>query len=175
MEEGFAVHGLEESDNENYVEALIVEEADGNRIEVPVFDVQPSAFAEYEGDILRSVTFNRVFVWNGKLAAEAWLKDGTVIEMTETDIASGEFRAAHITNPSGVDEADEELWRSPMKTEQELTMLTEQDLSAAEVLDFWATEMNGLSMSEWAKRRGVSHQAVSENRRKAREKINDGV
>lgn len=40
-----------------------------------------------------------------------------------------------------------------------------------EAIDYYAVEDEGLTQTEWAKRRGASQQAVSENVAKAREKL----
>lgn len=49
--------------------------------------------------------------------------------------------------------------------------LLSRGLSPAEAVDYHAVENRGLTQTEWAKRRGVSQEAVSKNVRKAREKL----
>lgn len=44
-------------------------------------------------------------------------------------------------------------------------------LSAAEAMDYWATEYGGYSQSELADRYGVSRQAVHKNVTQARQKL----
>jgi len=53
----------------------------------------------------------------------------------------------------------------------DLSKLVERGLSPAEAMDYWAVETQGSTATDWAEKRGTSHQAVSENVRKAEEKL----
>lgn len=53
----------------------------------------------------------------------------------------------------------------------EITALMDHDLDLAMAVDYWATEAAGLMQKEVAERRGVSPQAISENVRRARERL----
>jgi hypothetical protein len=103
---------------------------------------------------------------SAKIAAEAW-DNGEITVMVETEPNSGEFRARHISRPSGIETGAAELWRVPGKEKRELGTLVELGLSPAEALDYWSVDMKGETATRWAEKRGVSHQAVSENVRKA--------
>lgn len=178
MAENLAVHGLERcdekgpyGDDEPYCEHLRVE-VDGEIVKVPITDVRKAAYDYHGGENIPDVvTFSRVTVDGDELHAEAWLKDGSLVELVKMGVGDS-WTMHHFEDPT--EPGLEEVWTLPDKEESEITMLVEQDLSAAEALDFWMVEMRGLSATEVGKRRGVSHQAVSENVRKARDKLSDG-
>jgi len=182
--------GLESQTNEtgNYgddnphAEHLVVE-IDGVAQKVPVTGVRKAAY-DYHGEVPDVVDFDRVFVYDGLLHAETWLDDGTLVELmpshntattearTDEDGHYAGWELHHFEDPVG--EEHGEVWRRPGKDRDEIAALVERGLSAAEALDFWMVEMNdGFTASSWSDKRGVSHQAVSENVRKARKKLQE--
>lgn len=48
-----------------------------------------------------------------------------------------------------------------------------QGLARYEAIDYYAVEIEGLTQTEWADRRGAAQQSVSENVSKAREKLDE--
>jgi hypothetical protein len=55
----------------------------------------------------------------------------------------------------------------------ELDTLLEHGLSPAEALDYWMTEIQGVTENRWGTRRGRTGQAINENVQTAREKLGD--
>lgn len=55
----------------------------------------------------------------------------------------------------------------------ELDTLLEHGLSPAEALDYWMTEIQGVTENRWGTRRGRTKQVIDENVRTAREKLGD--
>lgn len=132
-------------------------------------EIERTDIDEWTGDVPDTIEFDRVYAWEDEsIVGERWMPNGDVVEVRfERD---GSVKADRITNPSGVDPAHEVLWERDGRAERELGMLVES-LSPAEALDFWVVEIRGETASSWSDRRGTSHQAVSENVRKAREKL----
>lgn len=54
-----------------------------------------------------------------------------------------------------------------------LGLVTDHGLSPAEAVDHYATEVRGEQPAAWARQRGVSDQAVSESRQKAKDKLGE--
>lgn len=55
----------------------------------------------------------------------------------------------------------------------ELDTLLEHGLSPAEALDYWMTEIQGVTENRWGSRRGRTKQVIEENVRTAREKLGE--
>jgi hypothetical protein len=55
----------------------------------------------------------------------------------------------------------------------EIDTLLEHGLSPAEALDYWMTDIQGVSEERWGVRRGRTRQAIDENVRTAHEKLGD--
>ena len=162
----YATLGLESTPDHPYAQALVVER-DGERIEVPITGVKHAAYVEWYGDVPEPTHFDRVYVADNQLHAERW-NNGTFVVLVETE--EGEW-CATIENPSDADPAERELWRRPSKDRLELVRLVEAGLSPAEALDYWMLEAQGMTATDWAETRGVSHQAVSKNATNAREEL----
>ena len=55
----------------------------------------------------------------------------------------------------------------------EVRHLVEAGLSPAEAVDYHAVVTEGLTQTEWARRRGIAQSSVSENVSKARRKLEE--
>jgi len=174
----------EGSEIESY-EELLVTEVNGQTMSVPIGGVQlsdPHIFGEKSFSPQRPevVDFDRVFVFEGNLHAEKRLVDGSVLELSvgnfvveaetkkyDEDGRHPDWSFTHFTYPT-LNNEKETVWQRPGSDHREIETLVSQGLSPAETLDFWMVEMNDVyNISEWAKERGVSHQAISENVSKA--------
>ena len=169
-------------DDEPYDEHLVVE-IDGETQKVPVTDVRTATY-DQQGVVPDVVDFDRVFVYDDLLHAETWLDDGTLVVLMPSHNTP---TARHQTDDLGryasweveprldpIREGIEEIWRRPNKSRDEIAALVDGGLSAAEAIDYWVVQMNdGYTVSSWSDTRGVSHQAVSENVRKAQKKLDE--
>lgn len=69
---------------------------------------------------------------------------------------------------------DDEYENTSRHTVQyELDTLLEHGLSPAEALDYWMTEIQGVTENRWGTRRGRTKQVIDENVQRAREKLGD--
>lgn len=75
------------------------------------------------------------------------------------------------------DETEDELLETfeAIDMAEQIRRWVNQGLSAATALDFYMVSREGWSQSKWAKQRGVSQQAVSDNVGKAKEKLETRV
>lgn len=142
-------------------------------LEIPVGDIGHSDLREWVGDVPDGFDVDRVYRWDGRLVGDLRRGDRVIEVHYQEDEASGEIslEAHEITTPSSVDEAEEVLWTRPDRAGRELAALVDLGLSPAEALDYWMVEQGDQTATEWSEQRGTSHQAVSENVRKARNKL----
>jgi hypothetical protein len=174
MSQNVAVHGVEQNttetgpygDSDPY-EAHLVVEIGGEEEFVPVTGVRKAAF-DYRGDVPDAVDFDRVTLDGDSVHAETHLSDGSVVELYREGV-HGTWTMERFEDSA--DPGFVEVWSRPGSEEREVTDLVNQGLSPAEALDFWMVEMHDARANAWAEERGTSHQAVSENVRKAREKL----
>lgn len=140
-------------------------EVNGTRF--PVKDVHRDDVEFRSGSVPETFDLERVYVSEGNVRGDVALPDGGVLELTRR----GDELEAIVMVDGVHDFAEELVWLNDENREEIPNHLLKQGLSAAETLDFWATEVQGYAVTEWAENRGTSHQAVSENVRKAREKL----
>lgn len=148
--------------------------ADG--MEIPVTNIGVGSVRETVGNVPPRTSVDRVYRWDGQLVGETFdVARGSIIEAHyhEDDVSGDVYVDMHeVDNPSDVDPAEGVLWERDDRAEKELSeLVSEGGLSAAEALDYWMVEIRGRTSSEWAEYRRASHQAISKNVRKAREKL----
>ena len=177
MDSNISVRVVTDSDSEHYDEYLELND-NGHEHIVPTKGVKRSFYDEITDptpvsqsrEVPDTINFTRVFLEGGPLIAEAWINPTTVVTMRGLD----KWRVNALVLPDNFDaEKQVEIWKSPTKEIDELTMLLESGLTAAEALDFWGVWHQDFSYSGWGKIRGTSHQAVGENVRKAKAKLLD--
>lgn len=168
MAQKIAVHGVEQQTtetgpygDEDPCEEFLVLDVNGESERVPITGVRAAAF-DYRGGVPDTIDFDTVLVDGDEIHAEAWLDDGSLVELYREH---GTWMMERFDDP--VDPGFEEIWSRPGHEEEDVAQLVERGLSASKALDFWMVKMQGRTASEWSDSRGVSHQAVSQNVRSA--------
>jgi len=109
------------------------------------------------------------------------VQHGTV-EYDALDVMEQNEEVQHHTHDDGSvmlsglsEETEDELLETfkPIDMAEQIRRWVNQGLSAATALDYYMVEREGWSQSAWAKQRGVSQQAVSDNVGKAMKKLED--
>lgn len=110
-----------------------------------------------------------------ELSAETanWVRDAITHEREDPPEAGGHYDPEDIARALSEAERTYNDALAGWSVGEGLVELVRQECSPAEAVDYYMTELRGISQTEWAGQRGVTPQSVNENVAKAKAKLDE--